>query len=144
MALQEMAKTKKPIVSMISNCISVDNRNINKERCGYLTTGVLNPFEFSYKEHHGIIPALDIVPEEIFTSFGMKKAQDYFIKAVEYSIEAGAKVILLAASTKRLFGNGCKNMRQSITLSSSSSPVTNPFLKNHEHSGVQCLCNLNL
>lgn len=108
MEFHNYIKTKKPIVSMISNCISENNRNILREKYGYLSTGVLNPFEFSYNGSNGIIPPLDIIPEDIFTSCGMKTAKDYFIKAVEYSIDAGAKVILLAASTKRLFGNGCE------------------------------------
>jgi hypothetical protein len=97
---------RKPIVSMISNCIDENNRNIIKQRNGYLTTGVYNPYWFAYKNHDGIILPLDFTPDEIFCTSGMKRAKDYFLNAVNYSILQGVKVILLAASTKRIFGDG--------------------------------------
>jgi predicted amino acid dehydrogenase len=103
---QNTNKTKNPIVSMISNCLSDTHRDMIRKQNNYLCKGVLNPLEFSYNGINGIIPLLDIIPEDIFTSRCMKTAKDYFINAVRCSIDAGAKVILLAASTKRLFGNG--------------------------------------
>lgn len=101
----------KPIVSLISNCLSDINRETIRNRNGVLTEGVLNPFRFSYSGIEGMIPVLDIIPDDIFTSTGMTTARNYFINAVKYSINAGARVVLLAASTKRLFGDGTELKR---------------------------------
>lgn len=99
-------KQKKPKVSLISNCLNRENREFLRLRNGFLCSGVLNPFEFSYKVTNGIIPIIDIIPDELFTTSGMKNARNCFIRAVEFSVDSGAEVVLLAASTKRLFGNG--------------------------------------
>jgi predicted amino acid dehydrogenase len=48
--------------------------------------------------------ALDITTEDLTASEGRKKAKKYFINATQWAKDNGAKVILLAASTKRLFG----------------------------------------
>lgn len=49
--------------------------------------------------------ALNIVTEDLKTAAGRAKARKYFISAVEWADRNGARVILLAASTKRLFKN---------------------------------------
>ncbi|OPL12085.1 MAG: hypothetical protein AVO34_02430 [Firmicutes bacterium ML8_F2] len=56
--------------------------------------------------------ALDIVTEDLYTSEGRQKAKDYFIDAVQWAKGNGAKVILLAASTKRLFGEDANQLRK--------------------------------
>ena len=48
--------------------------------------------------------ALDIVPEDLMTPSGRHKAQEYFRAATAWAQKRGAKVILLAAGLKRLFG----------------------------------------
>ncbi len=48
--------------------------------------------------------AIDSVTDDLLNSHGRKKAKEQFISAVEWAEQKGAKVILLAASTKRLFG----------------------------------------
>ena len=48
---------------------------------------------------------LDIVTEDLTTNEGRKNAREYFIRATQWAKDNGAKVILLAASTKRLFGD---------------------------------------
>lgn len=47
---------------------------------------------------------LNILPEDLATSDGRRKARQYFISAVEWAQKRGARVVLLAAGTKRLFG----------------------------------------
>ena len=61
---------------MISNCIDKNNRNLIKQRNGYLTTGVFNPYKFAYKNHDGIILPLDFTPDEIFCTSGLKTAKN--------------------------------------------------------------------
>jgi len=48
--------------------------------------------------------ALDIVTEDLASSDGRRKAKEFFISATQWAEKNGAKVILLAAGTKRLFG----------------------------------------
>lgn len=52
----------------------------------------------------GRIRALDSITQDFIGSEGKRRAKEQFISAVEWAEAKGAKVILLAASTKRLFG----------------------------------------
>ncbi|WP_047394471.1 MULTISPECIES: hypothetical protein [Chitinibacter] len=52
----------------------------------------------------GRIRGIDVTAEEMLSKEGRKRAQQLFIAACEWAEQRGAKVILLAASTKRLFG----------------------------------------
>ncbi|WP_348945569.1 hypothetical protein ABHF33_02955 [Chitinibacter sp. FCG-7] len=52
----------------------------------------------------GRIRGIDVTTEEMLSKEGRKRAQQLFIAACEWAEQRGAKVILLAASTKRLFG----------------------------------------
>lgn len=56
--------------------------------------------------------ALDIVTEDLYTSEGRQRAKEYFINAVQWAKKNGAKVILLAASTKRLFGESAIQLKE--------------------------------
>lgn len=58
------------------------------------------------------VRALAITAEEMATSEGRIRAREYFIDAVKWAEKRGVKVILLAAHTKRLFGNGDSLRRQ--------------------------------
>ena len=49
--------------------------------------------------------ALDVVTEDLMTSSGRRKAREQFVAATRWAQKNGAKVILLAAATKRLFEN---------------------------------------
>lgn len=49
--------------------------------------------------------ALDIVTDDLATNEGRRRAKEYFIRATQWAKDNGAKVILLAAGTKRLFGD---------------------------------------
>ena len=53
--------------------------------------------------------ALDIVTDDLRTCEGRRKAKEYFISATQWAKDNGAKVVLLAAGTKRFFGeNGVR------------------------------------
>ncbi len=56
--------------------------------------------------------ALDIVTEDLRTSQGRRKAQKHFINATQWAKDHGAKVILLAASTKRFFGENGNQIKE--------------------------------
>ncbi|MFZ2727073.1 MAG: hypothetical protein WAX77_12530 [Methylococcaceae bacterium] len=53
-----------------------------------------------------------ITSEEMLTKEGRYRAKQYFINAVYWSQRRGAKVVLLAASTKRLFGRHGEELKQ--------------------------------
>lgn len=65
---------------------------------------------------HGVagqIRGINFTAAEMYSRDGRQKAKAAFVRAVEWSAEQGAKVILLAASTKRLFGrDGAELKRQ--------------------------------
>jgi len=56
--------------------------------------------------------ALDIVTEDLATSEGREKAKEFFIDATRWAERNGAKVILLAAGTKRLFGEDGTKLKE--------------------------------
>lgn len=55
---------------------------------------------------------LNITTEDLATSEGQQKAKKYFINATQWAKDNGAKVILLAASTKRIFGEEAKQLKE--------------------------------
>lgn len=59
--------------------------------------------------------ALNCVTEDLLTSHGRKKAKEQFIAATEWAQERGAKVVLLAAALKRLFGEDGKALTERFT-----------------------------
>ncbi|GAB4057565.1 hypothetical protein [Uliginosibacterium sediminicola] len=52
-----------------------------------------------------------VTAEEMMTSAGRRKAREQFIAATEWAEHKGARVILLAASTKRLFGRDARELK---------------------------------
>jgi len=52
------------------------------------------------------IRVLDVTPEDLIINNGRKKGKESFLKATVWAQEHGAKVVLLAAGTKRFFGDG--------------------------------------
>jgi len=56
--------------------------------------------------------ALDITTEDLATSDGRKKAKKCFISATQWAKDNGAKVILLAAGTKHLFGKDGARLKE--------------------------------
>lgn len=126
---------RKPVVALISNCLNDTHQNFIQNSDHFCADGVLHPYKFSYKNHHGIIPVLDILPTEMLSISGMKKAKEYFINAVKYAVGQGVKVILLAASTKRLFGNGSELKKQfpNILFTIGDNGTALAFLKQIEY-----------
>lgn len=97
--------TKRPIVDVVF----ITNMRDQVDRLRYLgrwhpKNGHFNGPRYWINGIVGRTRALDIVTEDLSTSEGRKKAKGYFKSAVRWSKDHGAKVILLAASTKRLFG----------------------------------------
>jgi hypothetical protein len=93
-----------PFIGIIANSTSPTNRLELIEELGEPREGIFAPLEFSYKHLKGGIVPLDIQPLDVLSLEGMRKGRLYLERAVLYLIERGAKVICLAASTKRLAG----------------------------------------
>ncbi|MES2296347.1 MAG: NAD(P)-binding domain-containing protein [Pseudomonadota bacterium] len=60
----------------------------------------------------GRIRGLYVTAEELLTKEGRQLAKQQFIRAVQWADKRGAKVVLLAASTKRLFGRDGAELRR--------------------------------
>jgi len=91
-------------IGIIANSTSPENRQDLVNYLGEPRDGFFKPLEFQYQGFSGGIIPLDIQPLDIFSVNGSKTARIALIKAVDYLIDKGAKVICLAASTKRLAG----------------------------------------
>ena len=57
------------------------------------------------------VRAIDSITADLLSSQGRKRAKDQFIAAVQWAENRGAQVALLAASTKRLFGEDGKTLK---------------------------------
>ena len=66
-------------------------------------SGHFNGPRYYYRGVIGRTRALDVTAEEMFAESGRAKARELFVSACEWAEKKGAKVILLAAGTKRLF-----------------------------------------
>ena len=60
----------------------------------------------------GRIRGIDVVTEDLLTSEGRKRARRFFLSATEWAQDNGAKVVLLAAATKRLFGRNGAQLKE--------------------------------
>lgn len=58
------------------------------------------------------IRGIYVTAEEMYTRDGRRKAKELFIAATEWAEKKGARVILLAASTKRLFGRDGRELKE--------------------------------
>jgi hypothetical protein len=58
------------------------------------------------------VRGINATAQEMYTREGRKKAKAIFIEAVQWAQAEGAKVVLLAASTKRLFGRDGAELKQ--------------------------------
>lgn len=96
--------TTLPLMGIIANPTSLENRADLIKELGEPHDGYLNPLKFSFKEFAGEIVPLDIQPNEILSVAGFEKGKKAMFKAVEYLVGRGAKIICFTASTKRLSG----------------------------------------
>lgn len=60
----------------------------------------------------GKVRMIDSMTEDLLSGHGRKRAKDQFISAVQWAEKRGAKVVLLAASTKRLFGEDGRTLKE--------------------------------
>lgn len=60
----------------------------------------------------GEVRGINVTAEEMLTRQGRKRAKAVFIDAVQWAHDQGARVVLLAASTKRLFGRDGAELKQ--------------------------------
>lgn len=109
--------TTLPLMGIIANPTSLENRKDLIEELGEPHDGFLNSLKFTYKEFEGEVVPLDIQPNEILTVAGFEKGKKAMFKAVEYLVGRGAKIICFTASTKRLpgkFGQDVKKLYPDI------------------------------
>lgn len=107
----ELVSTEAPAVAIITNFIDENHRTLVLNRHGFLEPGVFSPVKFEYKGNTAHVYFLDMLPHDIFSIQKAKEAKENFKKALNYASASGIRVALLAASTKRLFGNG-KELRE--------------------------------
>ena len=103
----------KPVV----DAVFITNMRDRTDRDRYL--GLWNPkcghFNGPRYWINGIVGrtrALDITTEDLATHEGRKKAKDLIVSATNWAKNNGAKVILLAASLKQIFGNNGTKLKE--------------------------------
>jgi len=74
--------------------------------------GHFNANRFRIHGVSGMLRCLDIVTEDLVEAAGREKARTHFISAVEWAEKSGVRVVLLAASTKRLFGEDGSELKR--------------------------------
>jgi predicted amino acid dehydrogenase len=63
-------------------------------------------------EVYGRLKIINTDAHELLTTKGRRKAKKQFLSATKWAVDNGAKVVLLAASTKRLFGRDAKELKE--------------------------------
>jgi len=63
-------------------------------------------------EVYGRLKIINTDTHELLTTKGRRKAKQQFLSATRWAVDNGAKVVLLAASTKRLFGRDAKELKE--------------------------------
>lgn len=90
--------------AFISNMRDEVDRNLYKGNWNPPDGHFLNGINYWLADTTGRLRLLDSITEELLSSGGRKRAKEQFISATAWAQGQGARVILLAASTKRLFG----------------------------------------
>lgn len=72
----------------------------------------IDGFRMDFGEVYGRLKIINTDTHELLTSKGRRKAKQQFLSATRWAVDNGAKVILLAASTKRLFGRNAKELKE--------------------------------
>lgn len=104
---------KQPIVDVVF----VTNMRDETDRSRFLglwkpSNGHFNGPRYWFNGIAGRTRAFNVTSEEMGTSKGRRKSREYFIAATRWAQDNGAKVILLAAGTKRLFGDEGASLRE--------------------------------
>lgn len=92
----------------ITDVVFITNMRDEVDRRRYLggwhpKKGHFNGPRYWFGNISGRTRALDVTTEEMLECKGRKRAREQFVAAVRWAEQNGAKVILLAAATKRLF-----------------------------------------
>ena len=104
--------TRRPIVDavFISNMRDeTDRKRFNGS--WYPKSGHANGPRFCLGNNVARVRAINSVSGDLLSSHGRKRAKAQFIAAVQWAETRGARVVLLAASTKRLFGEDGKTLK---------------------------------
>ncbi len=77
----------------------------------YPAEGHVNGPRYWFGDVAARIRVIDSMPKDLATSAGRKKAKEQFVSATHWAQEHGARVVLLAAGTKRLFGEQAEELK---------------------------------
>jgi len=97
--------------------VFISNFRDNSERQKYLIRSqigseFIDGFRINMGEVYGRLKIINTDTHELLTTKGRRKAKKQFLSATKWAVDNGAKVVLLAASTKRLFGREAKELKE--------------------------------
>ena len=97
--------------------VFISNFRDDAERQKYLIrpqigSEFIDGFRINMGEVYGRLKIINTDTHELLTTKGRRKAKEQFLSATRWAVENGAKVVLLAASTKRLFGRDAKELKE--------------------------------
>lgn len=95
-------------VAFISNCLNQSHLEQVQNSQGVAESGFFKPFSCRVSGLKGGMFLVPSLPEDLLNAKGIREARKQFMAAAYAAQQSGAKVILLAASLKRLFGSSCK------------------------------------
>ena len=97
--------SKRPAVDAVFVSNMRDETDVKNYLCNiFPPEGHFNGPLYYLNKTIGRTRSINSITEELLSSKGRKEAKDRFISATRWAEKNGAKVVLLAASTKRLFG----------------------------------------
>ena len=128
--------TNRPLIGIIANPTSKENREQLIAELGEPKNGFLNPLKFTFQDFEGEVVPLDIQPNDILEKSGFEKGKKAMFNAVKYLVDHGAKVICFTASTKRLpgkFGRDIKKIYPDIifTIGDNTTMISFISIMNH-------------
>ena len=97
--------------------VFISNFRDDAERQKYLIhsqigSEFIDGFRINMGEVYGRLKIINTDTHELLTTKGRRKAKKQFLSATQWAVNNGAKVVLLAASTKRLFGRDAKELKE--------------------------------
>ena len=97
--------------------VFISNFRDDAERQKYLIRSqigskFIDGFRINMGEVYGRLKIINTDTYELLTTKGRRKAKQQFLSATGWAVKNGAKVVLLAASTKRLFGRDAKELKE--------------------------------
>ena len=97
--------------------VFISNFRDDAERKKYLIRSqvgseFIDGFRINMSGVYGRLKIINTDTHELLTTKGRRKAKKQFLSATKWAVDNGAKVVLLAASTKRLFGRDAKELKE--------------------------------